>query len=121
MDIEILATKFYDYSGFIRGYSKATIQRYRRHGPERLQEDMEREAILTRLGWRFIRIRGSVFFRDSDRAMATVFSRLSELGITPDRAIEVTPVADNSELVDRVRCRAEELQEVWKVQTEGVS
>jgi len=29
MDIDILAMKFYDYSSFIRGYSKATIQRYR--------------------------------------------------------------------------------------------
>jgi len=29
MDIQILAQKFYDYSDFIRGYSKDTIKRYR--------------------------------------------------------------------------------------------
>lgn len=29
MDIEILALKFYDYSSYIRGYSKATIARYK--------------------------------------------------------------------------------------------
>lgn len=29
MDIELLALKFYDYSSYIRGYSKDTIQRYR--------------------------------------------------------------------------------------------
>ena len=29
MDIEILALKFYDYSSFIRGYTKGTITRYR--------------------------------------------------------------------------------------------
>lgn len=29
MDIDILAMKFYDYSSYIRGYSKATIKRYR--------------------------------------------------------------------------------------------
>lgn len=29
MDIHILAQKFYDYSSYIRGYSKATIRRYR--------------------------------------------------------------------------------------------
>ena len=91
------------------------------HGPDKLQEDMEREAILTRLGWRFIRIRGSVFFRDADRAMATVFSRLAELGITPDRSDEITPVAESSELTDRVRCRAEELLEEWRAQPEEAS
>src|SRR6185369_11579362 len=26
------------------------------HGPEKLQEDMERQAILERLGWQFIRV-----------------------------------------------------------------
>ena len=29
MDIQILAHKFYDYSNYIRGYSKETIKRYR--------------------------------------------------------------------------------------------
>lgn len=29
MDIELLAESFYDYSNYIRGYSKTTIQRYR--------------------------------------------------------------------------------------------
>jgi len=56
----------------------------RYHGPEKLEEDMERQAILERLGWQFVRIRGSVFFRDEDRAMSAVFQRLAELGITPE-------------------------------------
>jgi very-short-patch-repair endonuclease len=34
------------------------------HTPEQLNSDLERQAILERLGWTFIRIRGSVFFRD---------------------------------------------------------
>src|SRR6266436_6256251 len=33
------------------------------HGPEKLQEDLEREAVLMRLGWTFERVRGSLFFR----------------------------------------------------------
>ena len=55
------------------------------HGPERLQEDLERQAILERLGWRFVRIRGNVFFRDPERAMQPVFQRLEELEIAKDR------------------------------------
>ena len=54
------------------------------HGPEKLQEDLEREAILVRRGWTFERIRGSLFFRDEDRALEPVFRRLEELGITPE-------------------------------------
>jgi len=55
------------------------------HGPEKLQEDLERQAILERLGWRFVRIRGNIFFRDPERAMKPVFQRLEELEITKDR------------------------------------
>ena len=86
------------------------------HGPDKLQEDMERQAILMRLGWKFIRIRGSVFFRDADRAMAIVFSRLAELGIVPERISSIDSNIENSEIVERVRCRAQELQEEWKTE-----
>ncbi len=86
------------------------------HGPDKLQEDMERQAILERLGWKFIRIRGSVFFRDPDRAMATVFQRLEELGILPERVSSMVPSTENLEVIERVRCRAQELQGEWKVE-----
>ncbi|WP_338864761.1 AAA domain-containing protein [Myxococcus stipitatus] len=53
------------------------------HPIEKIPEDMARQAILERLGWRFVRIRGSAFFRDPEAAMVPVFSRLKELGISP--------------------------------------
>ena len=81
-------------------------------------EDMERQAILERLGWKFIRIRGSVFFRDADRAMTAVFNRLGEIGILPERSAPASSHAIDSELIDRVRNRAQELQEEWKIQLE---
>jgi very-short-patch-repair endonuclease len=55
----------------------------RYHPIEKLAEDVERQAILERLGWRFVRIRGSAFYRNPDRAMEPVFSKLNELGIPP--------------------------------------
>jgi very-short-patch-repair endonuclease/DNA polymerase III delta prime subunit len=88
------------------------------HGPDKLQEDMERQAILERLGWKFIRIRGSVFFRDADRAMESVFNRLADLGILPDRQDSIIIDTKSSDLVERVRCRAQELQEEWRAQLE---
>lgn len=52
------------------------------HGTaEKIQEDMERQTILERLGWRFIRIRGTEFYRDKEGTMRRVYQRLAELGI----------------------------------------
>ncbi len=56
----------------------------RYHPMEKLAEDMERQSILERLGWQFVRIRGSAFFRNPELAMRPVFDRLGELGIPPE-------------------------------------
>jgi very-short-patch-repair endonuclease len=83
------------------------------HGPEKLREDLERQAILERLGWTFVRIRGSLFFRDEERALAPVFRRLEELDIAPrsaDASAETTPESD---VIERVIRRAEELRRGW--------
>jgi superfamily I DNA and/or RNA helicase/very-short-patch-repair endonuclease len=88
------------------------------HGPDKLQEDMDRQAILERLGWKFIRIRGSVFFRDAERAMTKVFEQLNALGIVPERETAVLKDDQNSELINRVQCRAQELKEKWENQLE---
>lgn len=89
------------------------------HGPEKLQEDLERQAILERLGWTFVRIRGSLFFRDEDRALQPVFRRLQELNITPELVTSSSPTAqDSSEVVDRIIRRAEELRRSWHPEAE---
>ena len=51
------------------------------HSKEQLESDFQRQALLERLGWVFVRIPGSLFFRDPDRAMKPVFDRLTLLGI----------------------------------------
>jgi predicted transport protein/very-short-patch-repair endonuclease/DNA polymerase III delta prime subunit len=88
----------------------------RYHTIEKLEEDMARQAILERLGWTFVRIRGSVFYRDPDKAMQPVFDRLDELRITPqgaDSNLEQTKDAVEQELKDRVCRRAAELRREW--------
>lgn len=52
----------------------------RYHPPEKWPEDLERQRILERLGWRFIRIRGSSFYRDRDGTMTMVIEELGKLG-----------------------------------------
>jgi very-short-patch-repair endonuclease len=71
------------------------------HPLEKIPEDMERQAILERLGWKFIRIRGSEFFRNPDKAMELVFTRLASLGIEPEGATQL-PEQERTELAERV-------------------
>jgi very-short-patch-repair endonuclease len=90
----------------------------RYHGPEKLQDDMARQAILERLGWQFVRVRGSVFFRDEERAMRPVFQRLDELGIAAELGSELGGVSSASDSVtQRVIRRAEELRTEWSADT----
>jgi very-short-patch-repair endonuclease len=83
------------------------------HTPEQLQRDLERQAILERLGWIFVRIRGSVFFRDPDTAMAPVFAKLDHLGIEPLGVESAPPRSETGSLIDRVRRQAEALRTLW--------
>jgi very-short-patch-repair endonuclease len=60
--------------------------RYR--SPESLAEGTARQAVLERLGWPFVRVRGSAFYRDPEAALRRVFDRVGELGIGPMKAAE---------------------------------
>jgi very-short-patch-repair endonuclease len=88
----------------------------RYHPIEKLEEDMGRQAILERLGWKFSRIRGSVFFRDLDGAMKPIFLRLKNLEIPPET--EFTKDYDEGsnikDLVDRVRREAMNIKIKWE-------
>lgn len=55
------------------------------HTDEQLESDMNRQAILERLGWRFIRIRGSQFFQDEVGTMNHVMTKLNEAEIYPEQ------------------------------------
>jgi very-short-patch-repair endonuclease len=84
------------------------------HPQEKLEEDMARQAILERLGWRFVRIRGSQFFRNPDKAMEPVFTRLHLLDIPPEGMIRVNSQDyDGKELKGRIVRRAWALRKEW--------
>lgn len=87
----------------------------RYHPLEKLVEDMERQAILERQGWRFVRIRGSQFFRDPEGAMIAVFERLDALGIPPEAldSAQESGSRQETQLRDRVIRRAEEIRRGW--------
>ena len=85
-------------------------------GEEKVREDMERQTILERSGWRFIRIRGSEFYRNREQTLERVVNELTAYGIEPmsDRgngtllaASEYTAGENGQELLGRIRVRAD--------------
>ncbi len=56
------------------------------HPLDKLPEDLARQAVLERTGWRFVRLRGTRFFRDPEGAMEQVFADLLRLGVKPGAA-----------------------------------
>lgn len=83
------------------------------HTPDQLHQDLERQAILERLGWVFIRIRGSLFFRDPVTAMAPIFAKLELLGIEPLGSETKASREEDSEMVQRIKRAAEQLRATW--------
>ncbi|TYB42693.1 AAA domain-containing protein [Actinomadura chibensis] len=60
------------------------------HGPDQWEDDLRRQTVLERLGWRFWRVRGSAFYRDPEAATSALWPLLESLGITPEDAPENT-------------------------------
>ena len=82
----------------------------RYHGFDQIAEDMSRQAILERAGWRFVRIRGTRFFRDPERVMRDAFTELERFGVRPNRTQpEVAPASIDGDLRERVIRRAWEI------------
>jgi very-short-patch-repair endonuclease len=81
------------------------------HPTERIPDDLARQAVLERAGWRFVRLRGTRYFRDPDGAMQWVREELSRLGIAPVRNGVPAPAAsgDGAALRERVLRRAWEI------------
>lgn len=86
-----------------------------RYHYNKVAEDMARQALLERLGWRFIRIRGTAFYRDRGNAMQSVFDKLAQFdikpsGISPD-ACPAEPLPNS--LLEKVKQRAFDLRIEW--------
>lgn len=96
------------------------------YGDDKIREDMERQTILERLGWRFIRIRGSEYYRAPEQTMERVIRELSKQGITPERISAEhedsgqVNAGRNTELLQRVKQRAQEFLSEEDVEIESM-
>ncbi|MEG1142014.1 MAG: DUF559 domain-containing protein, partial [Clostridia bacterium] len=71
-------------------------------GDEKVREDMQRQAILERIGWRFIRIRGSQYFKNPELEMTRVIKQLNVMGIYPENEKNLINNR-TSELLEKVK------------------
>jgi very-short-patch-repair endonuclease len=95
------------------------------HPAEQIPDDLARQAVLERTGWRFVRIRGSRFFRDPEAAMARVYEALDRYGIRPtgvmtDDTAEagkgITVTSGTSETMDNGQALRDEITRMaWDV------
>jgi very-short-patch-repair endonuclease len=82
----------------------------------KLSDDMEKQAVLERLGWVFTRVRATVFLRDAEQGLGPVFEKLEALEIPPAaHAAEIAEAQSSApeDLVSRVIHRADELRQEW--------
>lgn len=70
-------------------------------GEEKIRQDMERQTILERAGWQFIRIRGSEYFKNPEATMSRVMKLLEDFGVH-QYSSEVVATDDNYELKQKV-------------------
>jgi very-short-patch-repair endonuclease len=61
------------------------------HGPAQWRDDMRRQRILERVGWRFWRCFASNYYRDPDGTIGELVETLTSLGIDP---VKEGPVSD---------------------------
>lgn len=89
------------------------------HPIEKLDEDIARQMILERLGWSFIRIRGSAYFRKPNATMQEVIRALENSGITRDvhKQIE-SELGENESLKRAIVQRAYEIHKEWETTQE---
>ena len=80
-------------------------------GEEKTRKDMERQTLLERIGWRFIRIRGSEYYNDPEATMERVIEMLAKEKILPEEGTCTVEEAKprETELLRRVKLRAHEI------------
>lgn len=88
------------------------------HPIEKLVEDIERQMVLERLGWKFIRIRGTEYFRYKEKTMKRVMEELDSLGIERLGGEELSSprLNDTDDLHQTVLARAEEIRILWEAE-----
>ena len=80
---------------------------------EEVVEEQRQQAVLMRLGWNFLRVRGSEWYMNPDKVLARLKGALQAMGIEPRESGGRKAGAQRQELLARVKERAVELITAW--------
>lgn len=83
------------------------------HGEDKIEEDMFRQSILERLGWTFIRIRGSEFYSNKEETIELVIKKLEALKVYPYTNSNESLQESKYTLVDKVKQVAAKIKKSW--------
>ena len=86
------------------------------HTLETHRDDVARQMLLERIGWKFYRVRGGEYFRDPERALASLWRRLEDLGIRPSTE---GPAIQRADLVSELLAAA--ARHLERLRTNGAS
>lgn len=76
------------------------------HGPQHFEQDLARQLDLERCGFRFWRVRESIFYLDRDKAMESLWNRLAELEVAATPVTPPKPVATPNVVAPVVQIRS---------------
>ena len=80
---------------------------------ENIRQDMERQNVLERCGWQFIRIRGSRYFKNPEAVMNKVMEELNQKGIYPENMEDREILIKERKLMNKIKNRASEIIKEW--------
>ncbi|MDO5085006.1 MAG: AAA domain-containing protein [Erysipelotrichaceae bacterium] len=80
-------------------------------GEEKVREDMERQTILERSGWQFIRVRGSEYYRNPDGAMKRIVKELENYEIYPTNQHREDAITFKTNLLECIKQKADAIYE----------
>jgi very-short-patch-repair endonuclease len=87
---------------------------------EDVRSDMERQQILERMGWQFVRLRGGEYYRNKEKAIDRVVSDFNAMGIMPEKWEDRTKSSPrSSELLERIKSRATVILKEWEEQAKA--
>ena len=80
---------------------------------EQIRQDMERQNVLERCGWEFVRIRGSRYFKNPETVMKEVIEELNQKGIYPENMEDREFLIKEKEMLNKIRNRTSEIIKEW--------
>ena len=81
------------------------------HTEEEVIANLEEQEILERCGWKFIRVRASEYFRNTEKAIKDLIIQLDDKGVYPNHKEIYT---DKNELLNNIKSEALELMEKYE-------